>query len=396
MKLLSRLRGCLRSCATGRPTAAAAAAAAGADDNQSWDLFFELQTLQLATNFFSESNKLGHGGFGPVYKGLLPNGQEVAIKKLSLASRQGVREFTNEVKLLLKIQHKNLVMLLGCCVQGPEKMLVYEYLPNKSLDYILFDKTKSGSLQWTQRFKIILGVIRGLLYLHEEAPVRIIHRDIKAGNILLDNKLNPKIADFGLARLFPGDESHLNTFRISGTHGYMAPEYAMHGYLSVKADVFSFGVLVLEIVSGRRVNERQLGPEKSDLLTYTWSLFQTGKQLELVDESLDKCNPNEAAMCIQLGLLCCQAVVADRPDMNTLHLMMSNDSFTLPQPGIPGLQGRGGRWTTSYSSALTNTNVTNTNVSSTPSNHTEPSNNNSYTEDYSRNSISFSSINEGR
>lgn len=150
-------------------------------------------------------------------KGLLPNGQEVAIKKLSLTSRQGVREFTNEVKLLLKIQHKNLVMLLGCCVQGSEKMLVYEYLPNKSLDYILFDKTKSGSLHWTQRFQIIVGVIRGLLYLHEEAPVRIIHRDIKASNILLDDKLNPKISDFGLARLFPGDDTHLNTFRISGT-----------------------------------------------------------------------------------------------------------------------------------------------------------------------------------
>ncbi|GJZ33351.1 cysteine-rich receptor-like protein kinase 10 [Tanacetum coccineum] len=318
-------------------------------------------------------------------KGVLPNGQEVAIKKLSLTSRQGVREFTNEVKLLLKIQHKNLVMLLGCCVEGPEKMLVYEYLPNKSLDYILFNKEKSPSLHWTQRFQIIVGVIRGLLYLHEEAPIRIIHRDIKASNILLDEKLNPKISDFGLARLFPGDDTHLNTFRISGTHGYMAPEYAMHGYLSVKADVFSFGILVLEIVSGRKVNERQLGAEKSDLLTYTWNLFQTGKQLELVDGSLDTCNLSEAAMCIQMGLLCCQAIVADRPDMNALHLMISNESFTLPRPGKPGLQGRGGRWTTTTSSTLTSTDATTL---------TKPSVTSSI-EEYSKNSISMSSMNEG-
>lgn len=389
MGLLSRLRDCLRC------LRAASAARGGVDNGddggyEPGDLFYDLQTLQVATDFFSNSNKLGHGGFGPVYKGLLPNGQELAIKKLSLTSRQGVREFTNEVKLLLKLQHKNLVMLLGCCVEGPEKMLIYEYLPNKSLDYILFDKKKSQSLDWRQRFQIIVGVIRGLLYLHEEAPIRIIHRDIKASNILLDDKLNPKISDFGLARLFPGDDTHLNTFRISGTHGYMAPEYAMHGYLSVKADVFSFGVLLLEIVSGRKVSDRQLGAEKADLLSYTWSLFQTGKQLELVDESLETCDPSEAAMCIQLGLLCCQAIVADRPDMNSVHLMISNDSFTLPRPGKPGLQGRGGRWT-----ATTSTAVTSTNGSSTVTNQTKPSAASS-SKDYSLNSISFSSMNEGR
>ncbi|KAG5522594.1 hypothetical protein RHGRI_034674 [Rhododendron griersonianum] len=187
------------------------------DGGQSSELFFDLRTLQVATNFFSEVNQLGHGGFGPVYKGLIPNGQEVAVKKLSLNSRQGLKEFTNEVKLLLKTQHKNLVMLLGCCAEGPEKMLVYEYLPNRSLDYFLFDKKKSSSLDWLRRYRIVTGIARGLLYLHEEAPERIIHRDIKASNILLDGQLNPKISDFGLARLFPGDDTHLNTFRISGT-----------------------------------------------------------------------------------------------------------------------------------------------------------------------------------
>ncbi|XP_015882985.3 cysteine-rich receptor-like protein kinase 44 isoform X2 [Ziziphus jujuba] len=357
----------------------------------SWNLFFELRTLQIATSFFSDLNKLGHGGFGPVYKGLMPNGQEIAVKTLSVDSRQGVREFTNEVKLLLKIQHKNLVTLLGCCVEGPEKMLVYEYLPNKSLDYFLFDKEKSASLDWTTRFRIITGVARALLYLHEEAPTRIIHRDIKASNILLDAKLNPKISDFGLARLFPGDDTHLNTFKISGTYGYMAPEYAMRGYLSVKTDVFSYGVLVLEIVSGRKNQDKQLGVEKADLLSYSWKLYQGGRAMELVDPTLTKCNRDEAAMCIQLGLLCCQSIVSDRPDMNSIHLMLSSDSFTLPRPGKPGIQGRTGRWTTTTTSAFTSTNA-----STAYTGNTKASAGSSFVEDYSRNSISFSSIDEGR
>lgn len=351
------------------------------------DLIFDLHTLQVATNFFSNLNQLGHGGFGPVFKGLMPNGQEIAVKKLSLESRQGIKEFTNEVKLLLKIQHKNLVTLLGCCAEGPEKMLVYEYLPNKSLDHFLFDKEKSSSLDWTTRFRIVIGVARGLLYLHEEAPERIIHRDIKASNILLDEKLNAKISDFGLARLFPGEDTHVQTFRISGTHGYMAPEYALRGYLSVKTDVFSYGVLVLEIVSGRKNHDVQLGAEKADLLSYAWMLYQGGKIMDLVDPTLRKYNGDEAAMCIQLGLLCCQASIIERPDMNSVHLMLSSDSFTLPRPGKPGIQGRVGRWTTTTTSAFTNT---------TASSATKASGGSSFVEDYSRNSISTSSFDEGR
>lgn len=397
---MSNLCSCLKkSLGAGRAAGESAEDAEGSGAN-SWNLFFDLRTLQVATNFFSDLNQLGHGGFGPVYRGLIPNGQEIAVKKLSVDSRQGLREFTNEVKLLLKIQHKNLVTLYGCCAEGPEKMLVYEYLPNKSLDYFLFDKTKSSSLDWTTRYRIVTGVARGLLYLHEEAPVRIIHRDIKASNILLDEQLNPKISDFGLARLFPGEDTHVNTFRISGTHGYMAPEYALHGYLSVKTDVFSYGVLVLEIVSGRKNHDGRLGREKADLLSYTWTLFQDEKALELVDPSLTKCNRDEAAMCIQLGLLCCQQSVAERPDMNSVHLMLSGDSFTLPKPGKPGIQGRGGRWTTTTSSAFTNTNTnatnTNTYASSTNTGVTKTSGGNSFVEEYSRNSISYSSIDEGR
>ncbi|XP_054820831.1 cysteine-rich receptor-like protein kinase 44 [Prosopis cineraria] len=357
------------------------------DVADTWDLFFDLHTLQLATNFFSELNQLGHGGFGPVYKGLMPNGQEIAVKKLSLESRQGVREFTNEVKLLLRIQHKNLVTLYGCCAEGPEKMLVYEYLPNKSLDHFLFDKGKLPSLDWATRFRIVTGVARGLLYLHEEAPIRIIHRDIKASNILLDEKLSAKISDFGLARLFPGDDTHVQTFKISGTHGYMAPEYAMRGYLSVKTDVFSYGILVLEIVSGRKNHDRLLGEEEADLLSYAWKLYQAGKIMDLIDTSLAKYNGDEAAMCIQLGLLCCQASISERPDMNAVHLMLSSDSFTLPRPGKPGIQGRVGRWTTTSLSAFTNTNATSA---------TKASGGTSMIDDYSRNSISTSSFDEGR
>ncbi|VFQ87171.1 unnamed protein product [Cuscuta campestris] len=357
----------------------------GEDDagNDGPDLFFDLPTLQIATNFFSDLNQLGQGGFGPVYKGLMPNGQEVAVKKLSLNSRQGIGEFTNEVKLLLRIQHKNLVILLGCCVEGPEKMLVYEYLPNKSLDYFLFDRKTPTPLDWRTRFQIVSGIARGLLYLHEEAPERIIHRDIKASNILLDEQLNPKISDFGLARLFPGEDTHLLTFKISGTRGYMAPEYAMHGYLSVKTDVFSFGVLVLEIVSGRKNNDETLGPEMADLLNYTWTLFQARKTLELVDTSLESCNPDEAAMCIQIGLLCCQSAVPERPNMNSVHLMLSSDSFTLPKPGKPATHGRLGRWATTGSSGFTKS----TGSSSAQTGVTKTS---------GGNSISYSSLDEGR
>ncbi|XP_073296731.1 cysteine-rich receptor-like protein kinase 44 [Primulina huaijiensis] len=357
-------------------------------------LIFKLEELQIATNLFSGLNQLGHGGFGPVYKGLLKNGQEIAVKKLSLNSKQGVTQFINEVKLLLRVQHRNLVMLLGCCAEGPEKMLVYEYLPNLSLDHFLFDKKKSPLLDWTKRFLIVKGIVSGLLYLHEEAPERIIHRDIKASNILLDEHLNPKIADFGLARLFPGEDTHLETSMISGTRGYMAPEYAMHGYLSVKTDVFSFGVLILEIVSGRKNHDGSLGAGKADLVNYAWILFQAGKSLELVDASLQTFNPEEAAMCIHLGLLCCQASVADRPEMNSIQLTLLSNSFTLPRPGKPGVHGRAGRWTTTTNTSDAFT--TSTGNASIQTGANKDSEDTGFIDEYSRNSISYSSVDEGR
>ncbi|XP_058072822.1 cysteine-rich receptor-like protein kinase 11 isoform X1 [Magnolia sinica] len=224
----------------------------GEDIRRSESLLFDLLTLRAATDNFSDANKLGQGGFGSVYKGMLLNGQEVAVKRLARKSRQGVEELKNELVLVAKLQHRNLVKLLGCCVEEEERILVYEYVPNTSLNNFLFDPVKRLILNWDRRYKIISGIARGLLYLHEDSRLRIIHRDLKASNILLDGDMNPKISDFGLAKLFGVDQTQGNTNRIAGTYGYMAPEYAKHGKFSTRSDVFSFGVLVLEIVSGRK------------------------------------------------------------------------------------------------------------------------------------------------
>ncbi|CAL9779481.1 unnamed protein product [Musa acuminata subsp. burmannicoides] len=372
----------------------------GGDEEQQqsspWNLFIDLKVLEAATDNFSEANLLGQGGFGPVYKGVMKNGPEIAVKKLSLHSRQGVREFTNEVRLLLKVQHRNLVSLLGCCVASDQKMLVYPYFPNRSLDHFLFDKRRTASLDWSKRFEIIVGVAKGLLYLHEESPVKIIHRDIKASNILLDDRLNPKIADFGMARLFQGDDTHVNTFKVSGTYGYMAPEYALSGYLSAKADVFSFGVLMLEIVSGRKNIDKKLDEERIDLLSYTWKLFEEGKALEIVDPSISTWDRDEAALCIQVALLCCQAVVSVRPEMHGVRLMLSSESFSLPKPGRPGTRGREGRWTSTATSTLTRTSANST-AASTGTDATKSSSIfYGIAEDFSRNSISVSFTTEGR
>ncbi|KAK1362499.1 Receptor-like serine/threonine-protein kinase [Heracleum sosnowskyi] len=222
-------------------------------ERDSLDLpLFDFVQIANATDNFSSNNKLGEGGFGTVYKGLMEDGKEIAVKRLSKTSGQGTKEFKNEVVCIAKHQHRNLVKLVGCCIEQEEMMLIYEYLPNKSLDFFIFDATRSKLLDWATRFNIINGIARGLLYLHRDSRLRIIHRDLKVSNILLDKDLNPKISDFGLARIFGGDETQANTRRVVGTYGYMSPEYQLDGLFSVKSDVFSFGVLVLEIVSGKK------------------------------------------------------------------------------------------------------------------------------------------------
>ncbi|KAL5999604.1 hypothetical protein ACLOJK_037889 [Asimina triloba] len=222
------------------------------DENNSLDIpLVDFERIAQATENFSDSNKLGRGGFGPVYKGKFPGGLEIAVKRLSKNSGQGLEEFKNEVLLIAKLQHWNLVRMLAFCVEGDEKLLIYEYMPNKSLDFFLFDPKRRMLLDWEKRFNIILGIARGLLYLHQDSRLRIIHRDLKPSNILLDKDMNPKISDFGMARIFGRNRTQENTNRVVGT-GYMPPEYAADGLFSVKSDVFSFGIILLEIISGRK------------------------------------------------------------------------------------------------------------------------------------------------
>ncbi|KAE9589329.1 putative protein kinase RLK-Pelle-DLSV family [Lupinus albus] len=298
-------------------------------------LQFNFDTIRVATSGFSSSNKLGQGGFGAVYRGKLSDGQEIAVKRLSKESGQGDIEFENEVVLVAKLQHRNLVRLLGFCIEGRERLLVYEFVPNKSLDYFIFDQIKKEELDWVRRYKIVGGIARGLLYLHEDSRLRIIHRDLKASNILLDEDMNPKISDFGMARLFVVDQTQGNTNRIVGTYGYMAPEYVLHGQFSVKSDVFSFGVLVLEIVSGQKNRGILYGEDMEDLLSFIWRNWKDGSTRNIVDPTLKNGSLDEIMRCIHIGLLCVQQSVADRPTMAFVMLMLNTNSVNLPVPSEP-------------------------------------------------------------
>ncbi|CAL5209774.1 unnamed protein product [Lathyrus oleraceus] len=299
-------------------------------------LQFNFDIIRVATNDFSDSNKLGRGGFGIVYKGKLPDGQMIAVKRLLEESNQGDEEFKNEVLLVARLQHRNLVRLLGFCLEGMERLLIYEFVTNKSLDYFIFDPIRKAQLNWEKRYEIIKGIARGLLYLHEDSRLRIIHRDIKASNILLDNEMNPKISDFGLARLFVIDQTQGHTNRPAGTYGYMAPEYVMHGLFSVKSDVFSFGVLILEIISGHK-NSANIchGNDIEYLLSFAWKSWREGKSTNIIDPSLKNYSPNEIMRCIHIGLLCIQEDAADRPTMAAVALMLNSYSLSLTIPLKP-------------------------------------------------------------
>ncbi|CAN0914741.1 G-type lectin S-receptor-like serine/threonine-protein kinase RKS1 [Linum grandiflorum] len=309
----------------------------GGEESNTKLTFFSIKTVLAATDNFSEANKLGEGGFGPVYKGvLLPDDQEVAVKRLSKKSGQGLEEFMNELKLIAKLQHTYLVRLLGCCVEKEEKILIYEYLPNRSLDKFLFDSPAKADLDWLTRVKIIDGIAQGLLYIHKYSRLKVIHRDMKASNVLLDAEMNPKISDFGMARIFRIGQAEAKTKRIVGTYGYMSPEYAIYGKFSEKSDVFSYGVLLLEIVSGRRNKDFNQSETPSSLLSWTWDLWQEGKPEEIMDPSVkDTCSDTAEAMkFIHIGLLCVQEAPSNRPTMASVAQMLSShypESFPLPQ-----------------------------------------------------------------
>ncbi|KAG2240419.1 hypothetical protein Bca4012_023313 [Brassica carinata] len=310
----------------------------GDDITTAGSLQFDFKAIEAATDKFSESNKLGQGGFGQVYKGTFPSGVQVAVKRLSKTSGQGGREFENEVVVVAKLQHRNLVKLLGFCLEGEEKILLYEFVSNKSLDYFLFDATMQSQLDWQKRYKIVGGIARGILYLHQDSRLTIIHRDLKAGNILLDADMNPKVADFGMARIFGIDQTEANTRRVVGTYGYMSPEYAMYGQFSMKSDVYSFGVLVLEIISGKKNRSLyQMDGSAGNLVTYTWRLWSNGSPLELVDPSFqDNYQTNEITRCIHLALLCVQEDAEDRPTMSAIVQMLTTSSIALAVPRPPG------------------------------------------------------------
>ncbi|KAG8085009.1 hypothetical protein GUJ93_ZPchr0010g7405 [Zizania palustris] len=285
---------------------------------------FSSAELKLATDNFNSQNLLGEGGYGPVYKGKLHDERVIAVKQLSHSSKQGKSQFVTEVTTISAVQHRNLVKLLGFCIDSNTPLLVYEYLENGSLDRALFGAS-SLNLHWAMRFDIILGIARGLTYLHEESSVRIVHRDIKASNVLLDSDLTPKISDFGLAKLYDEKQTHVST-KIAGTFGYLAPEYAMRGRLTEKADVFAFGVVVLETVAGRSNTDNSLDKSKIHLFEWAWDLYEKEQALRIVDPRLEEFNEDEAFRFIRVALLCTQGSPHQRPAMSKVVAMLTGEA----------------------------------------------------------------------
>ncbi|KAI6682856.1 hypothetical protein NL676_028769 [Syzygium grande] len=317
------------------------------------NLNFNYELLEKATNFFDDSRKLGQGGAGSVFKGILPDGRVVAVKRLVFNTLQWVDDFFNEVNLISGIQHKNLVGLLGCSIEGPESLLVYEYVPNRSLDQFLFVKDATRILSWQERLNVISGTAEGLAYLHGPCGVKIIHRDIKSSNVLLDEDLTAKIADFGLARCLDPEKSHLST-GIAGTLGYMAPEYLVKGKLTEKADVYSFGVLVLEILSGRK--NSVFGQVSGSVLQSVWKQYKSNSLAECIDPVLKGKFPiSEASNVLQIALLCTQASPDLRPSMSEVVEMLNDQECTVPVPMQPPFLNT--NLTQDYSSSSSNTNT---------------------------------------
>uniref|UniRef100_A0A1J3I247 non-specific serine/threonine protein kinase n=1 Tax=Noccaea caerulescens TaxID=107243 RepID=A0A1J3I247_NOCCA len=323
---------------------------------------FTLRQIKAATDNFDATMKIGEGGFGSVYKGVLSEGKLIAVKQLSAKSRQGNREFVNEIGMISALQHPNLVKLYGCCVEGNQLILVYEYLENNCLSRALFGKDVSARLKldWSTRKKICLGIAKGLTFLHEESRIKIVHRDIKASNVLLDKDLNAKISDFGLAKLNDDGNTHIST-RIAGTVGYMAPEYAMRGYLTEKADVYSFGVVALEIVSGKSNTNFRPSEDFVYLLDWAYVLQERGSLLELVDPTLGSdYSEEEAMLMLNVALMCTNASPTLRPTMSqvvsllegktAMQELLSDPSFSTVNPKLKALRNH--FWQTELSRTL--------------------------------------------
>ncbi|XP_028956126.2 probable LRR receptor-like serine/threonine-protein kinase At1g53440 [Malus sylvestris] len=285
---------------------------------------FTFTQLKDATTNFDQANKIGEGGFGTVYKGILVDGTLIAVKQLSSKSKQGNREFVNEIGMISALQHPHLVNLYGCCINGNQLYLVYEYMENNSVSHALFGAEESHlKLDWPTRHNICVGIAKGLAYLHEESSLKVIHRDIKATNVLLDRHLNPKISDFGLAKLAEEDDkTHIST-RVAGTFGYMAPEYALRGHLTDKADVYSFGIVVLEIISGKKNSTQQTNAEGFYILDWAHVLKSEGNLMNLVDPKLSsEFNNEEMLATINVALHCCNSTSKLRPTMSAVVNML--------------------------------------------------------------------------
>ncbi|KAF0931708.1 hypothetical protein E2562_005702 [Oryza meyeriana var. granulata] len=269
--------------------------------------------------------------------GTFEDGTAFAAKVLSAESEQGIKEFLTEIESITEAKHANLVRMLGCCVQRQNRILIYEYVENNSLDHAL-QAAGVTDLSWSTRSGICMGIAKGLSYLHEEHEPSIVHRDIKASNVLLDRNYSPKIGDFGLAKLFPDNVTHVST-RVVGTTGYLAPEYVVHGQLTKKADVYSYGVLILEIISGRRISQTI----RSDmfLVRQAWVLYQQDSLLDMVDPNMKGGYPEEEALkFIMVALACTQATPCSRPTMRQVVRLLSRpvclDELEMLPPGVVG------------------------------------------------------------
>ncbi|CAH8325933.1 unnamed protein product [Eruca vesicaria subsp. sativa] len=300
----------------------------------------EFDVIAQATNNFSD--EIGSGGFAKVYKGRLRDGQDIAVKRLYNLTDHAIEGFWNEVHLIAVLQHTNLVRLIGYFHDPETMILVYEYLPKSSLNTYIYRTIRSTVLDWNKRMDIAKGIARGLLYLHQDSRVRIIHLDLKLSNILLCDQMIPKVSDFGTAMCLDGEDTQVVRRNVTGTYGHMAPEYAVAGVCSVKADVYSFGVLLLEMVSGINAREFYWQNDHQNFVHFTWNLWIQNKVLEIVDPcftSSSSSSPSsyqeeEALRCIQIGLLCVQAHAEDRPPMASIVLMLGsqNETISLPKP----------------------------------------------------------------